>query len=220
MVRSAWRRTRGAQGEPAAPIVTDEIHRSADLLKLADQPLDVRLLRGGEARRMRAAESGKRERDRVGSTKLSAKVVSKGDGLGDSVNEDDGHASSSLPAGELVQAGTVNSVMFDVLPVSSTTRSADLDFSFSISPSRCAKAPEGIIASTAAQGWSVTSDGLVAHRGAVGATQRELSFTYEENLITMEAMISPVTRPNVGSIRASIHEVIAAGSLDHLGVDA
>ena len=63
--------------------------RSADLLKLADQPLDVRLLRLGEPG-MRAAESGKRERDRVGSTKLSAKVVQRATGLGDSVNEEEG----------------------------------------------------------------------------------------------------------------------------------
>jgi hypothetical protein len=79
----------GSQREGAAPVMADKIDRRADPLELAHEPVDVPFLRGGEARRARAAEARKRERERVGVPELGAKVVPKSCGFGNSVDEDD-----------------------------------------------------------------------------------------------------------------------------------
>ncbi len=56
---------RDADREASAPVVADEVDGLADLLELADQPVDVFLLRRAEAGRPRAAEAGEREGDHV-----------------------------------------------------------------------------------------------------------------------------------------------------------
>ena len=48
------------------PVVADEVDRLVDPVELAEQPVDVVVLRGAEARRSRVAEAGQREGDGLG----------------------------------------------------------------------------------------------------------------------------------------------------------
>ena len=71
--------------------MADEVDRLADALELADEPVDVRLLGRGEARRDRAAEARQRGRDDVAAREVGPELVPEAMRVGDAVDENDRH---------------------------------------------------------------------------------------------------------------------------------
>jgi hypothetical protein len=72
--------------------VADEVDRLVDALELADEPVDVGLLGGVEARRHRAAEAGKRGRHDVRALEVTTERVPEAMGVGHAMNEYGRHA--------------------------------------------------------------------------------------------------------------------------------
>ena len=91
-----WTDTDEPHGQSATPVVSDEVDRALRLkrLELADEPLDVFLLGRTEALRPRAAEAGQLWGDDVRSRQMGAQRLPDGRRLGDTVNENGGHAVS------------------------------------------------------------------------------------------------------------------------------
>ena len=52
-------------GEPGAPVVADQVDRALDVVELPEQPVDVLVLGGAEARPGAGAEPGQRQRHRL-----------------------------------------------------------------------------------------------------------------------------------------------------------
>src|SRR6266436_4738920 len=76
---------------PRAPVVADEIDGRADALDLAREPVDVRLLARGEARRQGASEARQRRRDDVGAPETGAERRPEAVRVGDTVDEEGRH---------------------------------------------------------------------------------------------------------------------------------
>src|SRR6266566_2790258 len=74
-----------------APVVADEIDGRADALDLAREPVDVRLLARGEARRQGASEARQRRRDDVGAPETGADRRPETVRVGDTVDEEGRH---------------------------------------------------------------------------------------------------------------------------------